>query len=455
MNRHQVVATASFVALILALFSCETPVQQQVAADQTTGLFSVSMAKSSIPSEVARITALLTRPSSAPIRDSLSLPSIAPDTVVWTLRQIPVGTWEVLLQAFDSSGLLRYSGSAIVGIMQDRTTQATIIMQPVGSGVGSLQLFVVWGQGRKQWHLPTTNPVVQQTLGTYDADHYWLQKCWVLKDGATYKMYYHTGVGSNQEIALATSTDGSAWTKQGVVIPKNASIAWMSMGSSCPSVLKVDGLYKMWFNGKGIRMDGGIPVETPHNGIGFAQSADGVSWSINGSQLIPLDSTLVAVFAPSVFHDAGQYHMWYTIGRRIPATLFAPERTGFAVIYARSSDGLTWHSQQEISLSNSSSPWQSDGIVTPYVYRNESGWVMYFTGASNGHLRIGRAQSSDGAYWVQSSADPEFSLVHAAPWQITQVAYPSVIEENGVVRMWFSGLNAFPERWQIGYAEKQ
>ena len=151
----------------------------------------------------------------------------------------------------------------------------------------------------------------------------------VIKDGSTYKMWY-TGLDAAAlygRIGYATSPDGITWTKYAgnPVLDVGAPGSWDTNYRGRPTVVKVGGLYHMWFNGYA------------NSSIGYATSPDGVTWTeYAGNPVIAGGSGGWDnfVYRPCVLYDGAQYHMWYS-GENSAHTLSQ-------VGYATSSDGMHW-----------------------------------------------------------------------------------------------------------------
>ena len=144
----------------------------------------------------------------------------------------------------------------------------------------------------------------------------------VIKDGATYKMWYH---GANNDysttgIGYATSTDGIAWTKH----PGNPVLTpgigtWDEKGVGWPRVIKNGSVYEMWYFADGK--------------VGRATSTDGVSWTkYAGNPVIGGDWGGQVIRGGSVLFDGSTYRMWF---RSKP---MQEGRIGLAT----SPDGINW-----------------------------------------------------------------------------------------------------------------
>lgn len=167
----------------------------------------------------------------------------------------------------------------------------------------------------------------------------------VIKDGATWKMWYtgwngesvHDSQGIttkiNFRIGYATSADGINWTKQagtagaGSVLGLGSAGQPDSAGAGAPHVLKEGDSHRMWYEG----FDGSAWR------ILYATSADGVNWTRQGVALGPGPAgarDALGARNPVVITRNGQYELWYQ-GRRAQAP-------NYQVLRATSPDGLTW-----------------------------------------------------------------------------------------------------------------
>jgi len=244
-------------------------------------------------------------------------------------------------------------------------------------------------------------------------------------------------------IGYATSTDGETWTVQNSqVLPLSSNIGvWDSVGA--PSVVKTDATtYEMWYTRPETDLNQtdldylladiatlGIDdlvdlLDGTSTVIGYATSADGETWAVQDSQVLPVGSTIGAwdsVADPSVIKtSATAYEMWYTNGNTDlaqadlqtlldeiiglgPTALWTTLRdegltefllalidlniddiksvlddTSTVIGYATSSDGETWTVQSSQHLVGSSdSPWSS--VAAPSVTKTGNKYEMWYT----------------------------------------------------------------------------
>jgi len=251
-----------------------------------------------------------------------------------------------------------------------------------------------------------------QTIGN-------LHVCVRKKDaGSNYLMWYTGDVASStRKIFLATSSDGISWTKNGQVLSDDGH-------THMPSVIwdANESLWKMWYTSGSIAY-----------GIHYATSANGVSWTIYGSNpVFAVDSNPVAwdktsVRSSEVIYDADDslYKMWYWGNNddTDPGT-YGIHGTG----YATSPDGITWTRQGQIS--------DSTRLITGEVLKiNGKYFMIHGVGP-----HIGYSMSLDGIGWDD---DPDNPVIMAATeaWNPSYIQAPSIVYDSGanLLRIFYNG----------------
>ncbi|MCD4824401.1 MAG: PEP-CTERM sorting domain-containing protein [Phycisphaerae bacterium] len=135
----------------------------------------------------------------------------------------------------------------------------------------------------------------------------------------SYVMYYDGTTGGEESVGLGYSADGKHWYRYGatnadgeVLAPTNNPGDWdRTHVSRCTVVKENDTAYHMWYSGG----DGSM-----NNGIGYASSSDGISWTRDGSNPIFSKDDGVAwrdsrTYTPCVIGD----EMWFS-GRNSSGT---------------------------------------------------------------------------------------------------------------------------------------
>jgi len=192
----------------------------------------------------------------------------------------------------------------------------------------------------------------------------------VVRVGNEWWMYYTCAATDVlDEIALAVSRDGVVWEKRGIVLRPGAPGAWDALLVGRPSVLRENGRFRMWYDGRAdLPPDApatGVPKSpTSRRSVGYAESADGVRWQRHGRE--------------PVFQDgAGAVHVAH-IGSRYLMVYESHQGTQCAV----SADGLRWTARGFL-LRNSGTPLDGHGQVTPFLWSDAPGRHarLFFGGA--------------------------------------------------------------------------
>ncbi|NOX88053.1 MAG: hypothetical protein GXO77_03435, partial [Calditrichaeota bacterium] len=123
----------------LSLISCQTQVSQpseKIPEAQSSVLFKIDMTNA--PQTVTSIKGTLTN-----ITDSISFDFEIKDGYARALvENIPAGTWNLQVDAFDSEGKLLYTGTSTVEVISGKIIPVYLQLNPV---TGSIEIIVTWG----------------------------------------------------------------------------------------------------------------------------------------------------------------------------------------------------------------------------------------------------------------------------------------------------------------------
>lgn len=245
----------------------------------------------------------------------------------------------------------------------------------------------------------------------------------VIREEGLYKMW--AGGPCDQSFYHATSSDGITWSENKVSI-QGARI-------NMPAVLKhPDGTYKMWFG----------EWHDRRWRIYFSSSDDGQTWSaktlvLDLGSLEPegsLDSE--AVEMPTVIlDDDGKYKMWYMgIGHE-------PENDDFTynILYATSEDGITW-ARQGIAIDGGHLKKTEELLpMCPAVVKDDDMYRMWYTGVQDKQYRIMYATSLDGVTWAKHGL--ALDIGNETVWD-SRLTEPTVVKDaEGSYKMWYTGSN--------------
>ena len=278
------------------------------------------------------------------------------------------------------------------------------------------------------WAKYQGNPVLGGTNGTcFDIA--------VLKEGAGYRMWFSWR--PKHSIALVESPDGIHWSQPPqIVLSPNEQTGWED-DINRPVVLKRADGYHLWYTGQA----------KGHSAIGYATSPDGITWRRASPKPVlspqqPWEK--VAVMCPDVLWDArmSKYRMWYSAGDQ-----YEPDAIG----YATSADGLTWSrlGDHPIFTPDPLYPWEQHKVTAVQVVK-EGGWfLMFYIGFRDvDHAQIGLARSKDGiTHWQRHPANP---IIRPGPgqWDADACYKPYAIFDGQKWLLWYNGRHGGAE--QIG-----
>lgn len=267
----------------------------------------------------------------------------------------------------------------------------------------------------------------------------------VLWSDGTYRMWY---AGSNatftSAIGYATSTNGTAWTKEitNPVLENGDTGAWDDYSVSFPAVIQDGGGYKMWYTGTGPGPGGIGSIRK----IGMATSTDGIEWTKFASNPVldvgptgAWDAGQVSV--PTVARVGGGYHMWYSVG--------ISGASGIG--HATSPDGTTWTKDPANPVLPGGSGAWDDIVYAPFVLYDGCFFQMFYSGCNNstGICQIGYASSLDGTTWTRYGAVlPQGT---GSDFDSGLVGYPSAMLGIPYYRLFYTGARE-EEPYHIGLA---
>jgi predicted GH43/DUF377 family glycosyl hydrolase len=162
------------------------------------------------------------------------------------------------------------------------------------------------------------------------ADSYRVMQPCVLYDNGVYFMWYTADDSENRRVAYATSTDGVAWKRGGIVFDL-APGGNYSEGAFAPAVVRTATGFHMLFTGNKI-----VSGDDIQSKLINADSADGLNWTPGNIAFSASGSGAsfdgYNVSQPTILDDPGtahRYKMWY-VGNNPDANGNAHDRVGLA-----------------------------------------------------------------------------------------------------------------------------
>ncbi len=280
----------------------------------------------------------------------------------------------------------------------------------------------------------------------------------VLRDGALLRMFHtcYDVVRQGPAICQVTSIDGLSWTPVAVQDPLPGRMLHTRPGKwddthETPLAIKFKGEYLLYYAGYQNR--GGHLASLPIQ-IGLATSMDGENFSpVSDAPIMSVSSAGMdsdAVFSPTIIEHDGGLVMLYTAYCLDTCT----QGKGVYVMAATSADGRNWTKIDRPVIARAELPMGVTDIAEVHVARAADQqyylFATYLYAAGKGHeIGIGKAATPFGPW--QFSTAPIVRRVADGFDDIGPIA-PTVLMENGRVRMWFHGFSTVPQA-QIGYAE--
>lgn len=275
--------------------------------------------------------------------------------------------------------------------------------------------------GRPEWSLRAEPVLTHGAPGDWDGVDALNPS--VVRRGDLYYNFYSGYDGRCWRTGLATSPDGIAWAKQGVVLSPNASTWEGNSIAANGSALEVNGEFFYWYQA-------GVPPR-----IGLARSRNGRNWHKLPEPVLktgPRGSwDEKGVADPYVIRVRGNFYLYYLGQDRARR-----QRLGVAV----SADGVEWSKLRSNPILELGGEGAFDeiGLGEPAVWISNGRYWMLYTGRDRREYRaLGLASSPNGVAWRRVSGTAV--LRGSRPWDSKVVCDPSVEVTADGIRVWFGG----------------
>ena len=279
-----------------------------------------------------------------------------------------------------------------------------------------------------QWYKYPGNPVLNGMSDEWDNT---IMPQAVIFENDQYCLWYKGWKSGIVGFGYATSRDGVHWKKyEGNPLEfKCEGVSWDTVIYSF-DILKKDSLYYMWYTGRSKKDNTGW--------IGFAWSADGLSWTKHQEPVLKPSKDdewdAWGLDGAQVLFDGVRYHMWYN-----------GNAAGIPVIgragYATSNDGIYWKKHPSNPVLDVGEPgsWEDHTAMVEAVEFNGTYFEMWYYGWNLVQHEIGYASSYDGVNWKKSSENPVVRAGEVGSWDSWLTTYPAILLRDSVCRMWYYG----------------
>lgn len=259
----------------------------------------------------------------------------------------------------------------------------------------------------------------------------------------SYKMWFSYRVYGSPSwcIGYAISADGINWFgyARNPVLEPGSSGSFDATALFTPFVIKVENELRMYYCG--------------YNGsswqVGVATSTDGMQWSKYPSNPIltvrPGTWESMAVNDPKIFHDEGQFVMFYS-----GHVSLSQAEIGIAT----SSNGYAWerHPQNPVLTRGPAGSWDQFSVRATAAFTANGKYYLLYDGGA--YKPIGFANSLDGVSWTKYSGNPVF--FPGTTWDAIRAEYGSIVRQGTQLKFWYSGFGyngaVGGDVWQVGYA---
>jgi hypothetical protein len=201
------------------------------------------------------------------------------------------------------------------------------------------------------------------------------------------RFLYYVGWQRSQRVpyalfsGLAASEDGLTFARvsEAPILDRSNTEPFLR---SAPCVLHEDGIFKMWYVSalEWTIING---TQYPTYVIRYVESTDGRVWGGNGRVCINLEDGEFGLGRPWVIRDGPIYKMWFSIRSRTAAY-----RLGFA----ESADGISWTRRDSLAgITRSDKGWDSEMICYACVVKAGQQTYMFYNGNRHGSTGFGYA----------------------------------------------------------------
>jgi len=283
----------------------------------------------------------------------------------------------------------------------------------------------------------------------------------VMKEGGIYKMWFAMADPVHDQVAYATSDDGSHWQNHGILLqhgefdkdfyrstnytscqkPGRGDM-WDCLHTGDPEVIKVKGMYYLYYSGS---YD---PKGT--GSIGLATSTDGVHWTkYSGNPILKPGASYDNFWlqTPSVIYDDGTWKMWYSAREEDQTRSDRQSR----IAYATSSDGIHWTKVGIALEKGAASAWDHVGVNNPAIVKYKDKYIMTY--GHSGQDGLGFALSDDGIRWEKYGSNPILRAEREG-WN-SRIISPYLLADAADFKLYYGGGNISVKPWgpwKIGLA---
>lgn len=395
MNRW---GTFLFALLISILFiSCNSSTTDPENTIHSTGYVGLKFDTTTSPEDIISVRATLSRTGYQAVVGNMNLKSTS--TAELLFKDLPIGTWHLVVEAYDGNNILQYKGETDVIVIANATVTASIVLSRVAQSVGNVLITVSWDNYNytTTWTDYSYNPIL---TGLDNGSPYGPYYGRVLYDEGKFKMWFANSFGSDRyDIGYAESLDGLRWQViNNSVIKPGAPGSWDGYGVHPGAVIKDGNIFKMYFAGQS------TDNNESHRRIGLATSYDGINWTKSSEQIT--NQINILGYTTDILKVNGVYYLYYG--------------NSSVIGVATSTDGVNWQKSTK-NVVTASESWEGNRIWScTVIYENGKFRMLYNSGLFK---YFGYAESIDGINFTKRSS-PVFSYDNTYSKWPGDIRYP-------------------------------
>ena len=415
---------------LFCLTGCkEKIVTVEVEKNANKGGLLFKIDKENAPKNVVMVEAILSRTDFDTLKASLNL--INDTSADLALNNIPIGTWQLNVNAYDSLQKIVYAGETAVNVQDGITTQVNLTLIPTSTGLGNIYILVNWGtKPSATWSDYEMNPVLKMPSTNYPQSICNQPK--VIYDEGKFKMWFAILTpGFAPNTGYAESYDGYSWKiiKTNLFnLQNNDSTNINRWDANCvipEAIIKEAGIYRMYYGG--FRDSYGIWQ------VGLAESSDGINWNRYSDPILKSTANEYRVSAGDIVKINGVYFMYYSFSSN-PQTM-PPAQLNGGISLAISNDGKTWTRYNGNPILSNSQSWDGKVYYPSVIVENDRYDMIFMDAKGTG---FGMATSKDGYSWIQTTTKPFFTLADTKGGKAYEVVYPSCRKINNKYFLYYS-----------------
>ncbi|MDF2724502.1 MAG: hypothetical protein K0Q59_4177 [Paenibacillus sp.] len=307
------------------------------------------------------------------------------------------------------------------------------------------------------WVRDSRNPILPpQKDSDYDCGG--CMNPWVVKEGEAYYLYYGGwGADRHRRVCLASADKEQLgeWQRHGPVIELGQQGEFDGNWCVLPHVIKLeDRHWRLYYTGnsgigKGLDSFPGLGMAFSEDGKRFEKHTSNPIIARTGHEGDPDQQGIAggSVLQVTLPDGGKQWRFYYTGCPTLGDDVFLNQQKNICL--AVSEDGIHWEKRGAVMYRNPLHDYENVAVAGPVVQQCSDGsFRMWYSaiGTRWGYYSICYAESEDGIQWnrgVHYGDNLQLGPQHGTSgnWESMMVEYPSVIEEDGRLRLFYVGNN--------------